>query len=209
MTFDFTGQSGRLEALIDLPAGLPRAAVVIAHPHPQYGGTMRSRVVFEAARGFTRAGAATLRFNFRGVGRSAGTFDEGMGEALDFKAAINTMAARYPGLPIWAAGHSFGAFVAATVAPGDDRVTALLAIAPPVDTYDFAPMVTAGKAAFVIQAERDQLCPLKSMHRFYARLSEPRELVVIDGADHDFDGHASQVGDAVEDLFRDFQERHS
>src|SRR5512138_1985506 len=142
---DLTGPAGRLEALIDEPARVrnrtpaistahPRAAVVFAHPHPQFGGTMHTKAVFQGAKGLVRAGCAVLRFNFRGVGRSAGEFDRGEGEMDDFKAALDYMAARYPGLPLWAAGFSFGAWVALEVGAMDDRVTALIGVAPPVAT---------------------------------------------------------------------------
>jgi uncharacterized protein len=165
---------------------------------------MRSRLLHEAAAGFTRAGAATLRFNFRGVGLSAGVSDDGPGELADFRAAVDEMTARYPGLPMWAAGYSFGAWVAATAGAGDPRVNALITIAPVVDRYDFSSMAASGQAKFVIHGERDQLTPLKAIHRFYAHLADPRDLVVIDAADHVFDGKASEVGDAIADLLTDF-----
>src|SRR5512132_4538378 len=109
---DLGGPAGRLEAILDEPAGTPRAAVVFAHPHPQYGGTMHTKAVYQGAKGLARIGCAVLRFNFRGVGRSAGTFDLGEGEKEDFSAALDYMAARYPGARLWAAGFSFGAWVA-------------------------------------------------------------------------------------------------
>src|SRR3954447_6006622 len=105
---DLVGPVGPLEALLDLPAlepGAPlHAAVVFAHPHPQFGGTMHTKAVYQGAKGLSRIGCAVLRFNFRGVGRSAGAFDQGSGEKEDFKAALDYMAAHYPGAPLWAAG---------------------------------------------------------------------------------------------------------
>lgn len=205
MTIDVAGPIGRLEALLDLPTGEARAAVVLAHPHPQYGGTMRARVVHEAMRGFLRVGAAVLRFNFRGVGLSEGDWDEGKGERDDFRAALDTVVARTPGVPLWVAGYSFGAWVSASVGAGNPRVAAMLAIAPLVEHHDFDGFASSPKPTFVIQAERDEFCPLNTMYRFYARMEEPKDLVVIDAADHVFDGKASEVGDAVEELFEDFQ----
>src|SRR3954452_13636581 len=139
---DFVGPAGPLEALLDEPQDRPgtgqasglRAAVVFAHPHPQFGGTMHTKAVFQGAKGLTRIGCAVLRFNFRGVGRSAGRFDNGDGEKADFSAGLAYMAARYPGARLWAAGFSFGAWVALEVGAEDDRVTALIGIAPPVAT---------------------------------------------------------------------------
>ncbi len=217
------GPAGRLEALVDEPTGCtasalgpddqsaekasplqPRAAVVLAHPHPLYGGTMHTKVVFQAAKAFCRIGCAVLRFNFRGVGVSEGSFDNGPGELDDFRRALDVAARRYPGAELWAAGMSFGAWVALTVGAEDERVSAMLGIAPPLQMYDFGAVRNSMKPKFFIQGERDQLCPLKTMREFYAHLPEPRELVVIDAADHLFDGHVGEVGDAIEDLFGDF-----
>ena len=106
---DLKGPAGRLEALLDEPStGTVRAAVVFAHPHPQYGGTMHTKTVYQGAKGLARIGCAVLRFNFRGVGASNGAFDRGDGEKEDFTAALDYMAAKYPGTPLWAAGFSFG-----------------------------------------------------------------------------------------------------
>src|SRR3954471_14440809 len=96
---DLTGPAGFLEALVDEPAGPPRAAVVFAHPLPTHGGTMHTKAVYQGTKGLVRTGCAVLRFNFRGVGRSAGTFDAGPGEKGDFTAGLDYMAARYAGSP--------------------------------------------------------------------------------------------------------------
>ena len=122
------------------------------------------------------------------------------GERDDFRAAIDVAAARYPGLPVWAAGYSFGAWIAADVGAVDPRVRQLIAIAPPVTSYDFEAVIAAGKPVFLIQGERDHLAPVKSVQRFYGTLTEPRELVIVDGADHLFDGHVSEVADTIADL---------
>ena len=198
------GPAGPLEALVNAPQGTPRAVVVFAHPLPTEGGTMHTKVVFQSAKALTRIGCVVLRFNFRGVGLSAGTWDEGRGEQDDFKAAVASAASEYPSLEVWAAGFSFGAFIAATVGADDDRVCTLIAIAPPVDRYDFARVTASTKPKFIIHGERDELIPLKSVRQFYAQLQEPRELIVIDRANHLFDGQAGEVGDALADLLEDF-----
>ena len=122
---ELPGPAGRLEALLDEPPdqrgvtaggevaqgterGL-RAAVVFAHPHPQYGGTMHTKVVYQAAKALARIGCVVLRFNFRGVGASAGSFADGIGEQEDMRAALGYMSEHYPGVPLWAGGMSFGA----------------------------------------------------------------------------------------------------
>jgi uncharacterized protein len=216
---DLRGPAGALEAILDEPAegrreddAAVRAAVVFAHPHPQYGGTMHTKAVFQGAKGLTRIGCAVLRFNFRGVGRSDGTFDKGEGEFEDFRAALDFMAARYPGARLWAAGFSFGGWVALETGATDDRVSALIGIAPPVMTsttvsgmdYEFPNTLASAKAKFFVQGEEDELCPLEGLRLFYAKLEEPKELVVIEGADHLFEGKTQEVGEALEELLADF-----
>jgi len=215
---EIAGPAGRLEALLDEPTGRGggdgvaqiertgdiRAAIVLAHPHTEYGGTMHTKVVYQAAKAFSHIGCTVLRFNFRGAGASNGSFTGGSGEMDDFRAALDFMAGRYPTAHLWAAGMSFGAWVALTVGWADPRVTTLIAIAPPLSGYDFHAVRTSTKPKFFIQGERDEVCPLKEMRRFYARAAEPKELAVIDGADHLFDGKVSEVRDAIEDLFGDW-----
>jgi alpha/beta superfamily hydrolase len=202
---EIPGPIGRLEALLEEPRkGTPRAAVVFAHPLPTEGGTMHTKMVFQGAKGLVRTGCAVLRFNFRGVGRSRGEFGGGLGEQEDFRAAVDFMAARYPDVEIWAAGASFGSYVALTAGAADDRVCALIAIAPPVDRYDFSTVTRSTKPTFLVHGEEDELIPLKLVREFYAQLQEPRELVVIDRANHLFDGQATEVGDALEELLGDF-----
>ena len=201
---EIPGPAGPLEVLIERPAGDARAAVVFAHPLPPEGGTMHTKVVFQGAKALARTGCAVLRFNFRGVGRSAGTWDEGRGECDDFRAAVDFMAAHYPGIELWAAGFSFGSYVALTAGAEDDRICALVGIAPPVDRYDFAAVKRSTKPKFIIHGEADELIPLKKVREFYAQLAEPKEMVEIDRANHLFDGQAGEVGDTLEDLLADF-----
>jgi alpha/beta superfamily hydrolase len=208
---DLVGPAGPLEALLDEPQTPVRAAVVFAHPHPQFGGTMHTKAVYQGAKGLSRIRCAVLRFNFRGTGRSAGEFGQGEGEKQDFVAALDYMAARYPGSRLWSAGFSFGAWVALEVGAQDDRVSVSIGIAPPVATsisghaYTFENTLASTKPKFFVQGEADEVCPLEAMWTFYGKLHEPKELVVIDGADHLFEGKAAEVGEALEDLLGDFE----
>ena len=217
---ELSGSAGRLEALLDEPSpagsvgadGIVsaghergvRAAVVFAHPHTEYGGTMHTKVVYQAAKALSRIGCAVLRFNFRGAGASAGQFTNGPGEMEDVRAALTAMTEKYPEVPLWAAGMSFGAWVAMTVGAEDPRVSTLIGIALPITRYDFGAVERSTKPKFFIQGEFDELCPLKEIRAFYARAAEPKELVVIDTADHLFDGKVSQVAGAIEDLLGDW-----
>ena len=201
---EIPGAVGPLEVLLDMPSSAPRTAVVFAHPLPIKGGTMHTKVVFQAAKALTRIGCVVLRFNFRGVGRSAGTWDDGRGEMDDFRAAADFLSAQYPDLEMWAAGFSFGSYIAMTSGADDDRVCALIGIAPPVNRYEYASVKLSTKPKFIVHGERDELIPLKAVREFYARLQEPKELVEVDRANHLFDGQASEVGDVLEELLADF-----
>src|SRR4029079_14186641 len=141
---EIAGPAGRLEALLEEPVpagtigrdgrvspGHPgglRAAVVFAHPLTSQGGTMHTKVVYQAAKALSRIGCAVLRFNFRGAGASEGAFTNGPGEMDDFRAGLDCMHAQYPDAPMWAGGMSFGAFVALTVGADDPRVSTLIGI---------------------------------------------------------------------------------
>ncbi len=221
MLREISGPTGRLEALLDVPAqthgvtsgGLTelgqslvgvRAAVVVGHPHPQLGGTMHTKAVYQTAKALARIGCAALRFNFRGVGLSAGTYDQGMGEQDDFLAALDFMTARYPDTPMWAAGMSFGSWVGLTVGARDPRVSALIGIAMPLARYDFSAIQDSPKPKFFVHGDRDDITSLRAVRAFYAKSAEPKELAVIDDADHVFDGRVGEVGDALEELLADW-----
>ncbi len=221
MLREIAGPAGPLEALLEEPAAgagvnrdgllergrletMPRAAVVLVHPHPQYGGTMHTKAVFHSAKALARIGCAVLRFNFRGVGRSSGSFDGGPGEQDDFRAALDFIHDRYPGAPLWAAGMSFGSWIALSIGVDDPRVSTLIGISMPLSRYDFTAVAESSKAKFFVQAERDEIFPVKEARAFYSRAAEPKELVVIDGADHVFDGKTSEVAEAIEDLLGDW-----
>lgn len=203
---EIPGPAGRLEGLINEGSGADlRAIAVLAHPLPTAGGTMHTKCLYHAAKALERVGCAVLRFNFRGVGRSPGAFDNGAGEREDFLAALAFMTSRHPDAArVWAGGMSFGAWIGMTAGASDPRVTALVGIAPPITKYDFSAVVASAKPTFIIHGEFDELIPVKEVRKFYGLLAEPKELVVIDSADHLFDGKVGEVGDAVEDLLQDY-----
>jgi uncharacterized protein len=201
---EIPGAIGPLECLIDRPKSTPRAAVVFAHPLPIEGGTMHTKVVYQSAKALADIGCVVLRFNFRGVGRSAGSWDEGRGEMDDYRKAMDYMAAAHPGLDMWAAGFSFGSYIAMTSGADDERICAMIGIAPPVDRYEFGSVKLSTKPKFVIHGEMDELISLKLVRQFYAQLKDPKELIEIDGANHLFDGQAAEVGDALRELLGDY-----
>ena len=208
MHVDFTGPAGRLEGLLEGPKH-PRAAVVFAHPHPLLGGggTLHTKAVYQASKGLNRIGCAVLRFNFRGVGRSAGTFDNGVGERGDFTAALDFMAAKFEGVPLWAGGFSFGSWIALETGAVDLRVSLLIGIAPPwtKEDYTWPNTLESEKPKFFVQGESDELCAIQDMWAYYAKLKEPKELAVIDAANHLFEGQTPEVGEAREELLGDYE----
>lgn len=202
---EIEGPAGPLEALLEQPGGEARAACVFAHAHPLHGGSMHTKAVFHAAKALARIGVAVLRFNFRGVGRSKGVHDGGVGEMDDYRAALDYLAGRYPDRELWAGGFSFGSWVAWNVGLDDYRVTLLLGIGLPVNRFDFSPVKSSEKAKFLVHGELDELISIREIRKFYSELHEPKELAVVDGADHLFDGQTTEVGDAVEDLLKDWK----
>jgi len=202
MNLDVFGPAGRLEARLDCNTDSPVAIAVVA---PELGGTMQSRVLHNLAIGLLRLDCAVVRFNFRGSGTSEGEPTDGRGEVEDYRAVLEVAAAQFPGKPIWSVGYSFGSYVAMGIGAMDPRVTLLFGIGLLVEDYDYDPIAEAGKATFIIHGEADERCALVAVRRFYGTLAEPRELIVIDGADHAFDGHASELADGVEDLLADLE----
>jgi alpha/beta superfamily hydrolase len=203
---EVAGPAGALEVRLELPAGPPRAVAILGHPHPLHGGTMHTKALYQTAKAMARAGAAAIRFNFRGVGLSQGAFDAGVGELEDFRAIVALARERYPDLPVWAAGMSFGSWIAMAVGATHPDVSVLVAVAPPVDRYDFSALTTCPKPKFIVHGEDDELIPAKEVRRFYAPLPEPKELVMIEHANHLFEGKTALVGDAVEGLLADWKE---
>jgi uncharacterized protein len=193
----FDGPAGRIEAIIKEPAGPITRAAIVCHPHPLFGGTMHNKVVFRIARAFQNAGFAVLRFNFRGAGRSEGEHDNGIGEQADLRAAIDFINQRYPDVDVWLAGFSFGTSVMLRSAVCDDRFGAFIYAGVPVSKYDFTDVVHCNKPKLIIQGELDAFGQPKEIEPFFAALDEPKELIIIAGADHFFEGGLSEMSDAV------------
>ncbi len=183
-SLDMEGPAGRLEGILRLPPGLPSRAALLCHPHPLYQGSMHSPVIFHAARALHRLGFATLRFNFRGVGRSAGSFDSGRGEKEDVRAALEVLCGRLPGVPVTLLGYSFGSRVGFEAAAGDPRVRSLIGIGLPTTLGSFDFLAAIGKPLLVVQGERDPLGPIPALRRLLERTGGRSRLVVLPGADH-------------------------
>lgn len=190
------GGAGSLEALLDCPDGPPRAVALVLHPHPLYGGTMRNKVAHTLARTFTELGAAVLRFNFRGVGASAGTHDHGRGETEDAMHAVTWLRAQRPGLPLWLGGFSFGAWIALRAAPAV-RPDCLVTVAPPADRYDTAEIARPDCPWLLVQGEADEVVDAAAVLRWARRMMPPPHIVHLPGAGHFFDRRLHELAAAV------------
>jgi hypothetical protein len=199
-SFDFAGPVGRLEAVLMGPAETPVAAAVVCHAHPLHGGLMHFKAVFRAAKALQSAGLAALRFNFRGVGWSEGVHDDGEGEQEDARAALSELERRFPGLPLVLGGFSFGAVVALRVAARDPRVRAVFALGFPLVRFGNAETLAApSQPRLFVQGEQDQFGAGASLRALVEPLPGAREIVVVAGANHFFDGQLDALQGAIAD----------
>lgn len=193
------GPAGPIEAVVDaVPSA--RAIAIICHPLSTEGGSLHNKVVTMTARALRECGASTVRFNFRSVGASAGTFDEGRGEAEDLRAVIGWVRAAHPSLPLWLGGFSFGAYVSLKVASAQPPAL-LLSIAPPVGrSWDFDAFEPPDVPWIVIQGEDDEIVAASEVHAWLEALPErtwPPRVVRMDGATHFFHGRLVDLRGAV------------
>jgi alpha/beta superfamily hydrolase len=200
------GPAGRLEALLN--AGTPEAthAALVCHPHPVFGGTLHNKVVFHALKALNGFGFPVLRFNFRGAGLSEGLHDHGNGEAEDVRAALDWLEREYT-LPIIFAGFSFGAAVGLRVACPDDRVKALIGLGTPIApvddrNYEFTFLQSCAKPKLFVSGTRDQFGPKAKLQAMVDALPEPKRLVLIDSADHFFEGRLRELRESIEEWLR-------
>jgi uncharacterized protein len=185
-----------LEGDLTVPAGCSRGAV-ICHPHPQYGGDMDNPIVTAVTTALQQAGRATLRFNFRGVGASSGSYANGVGECDDVRAATRYLVERSGVTRVTLAGYSFGAMVVLRAGVDMPEVDRLIAVAPPLAFFDLSNLVASTKQKLFIVGDRDQYCSVEQLTEQLGRVAEPKVQRVIAGADHFFAGHAGVVSDAV------------
>ena len=213
LALDIPAPHGILDGLLRLPDTLPgapetpRMAALVCHPHPQFGGTMHNKVVFRITQALVDLGMPALRFNFRGVGRSTGVYDEGRGEADDVRAALDTLTDRYPGIPLLLAGFSFGAWIGLPVGCADPRVTHLVGAGIPVSLLSTDELAGCGKPKLIVQGALDQYGPQPALEAWYARIPDPKRLAVIPDADHFFTHQQNELYEAVVAGVRDITAR--
>lgn len=191
----FQGPAGRLQGLYR-PFKAPNAAVLVCHPHPQFGGTMHNKVVYWMARAFESLDCSVLRFNFRGVDQSEGHWDEGAGEAEDAAAALDWLHDGHPGVPLWLAGFSFGSYAGLKAARHDARVGRLFAVAPAVNLWDFSFMQGDIRPLTVVAGTADTIVPYPAIAAA-TRLQRGAQLHSITDAGHFFDAHRKELAAAL------------
>jgi alpha/beta superfamily hydrolase len=203
----FNGPDGRLEGRYQHGREAHAPIALMLHPHPQHGGTMNNKVVYSLYHAFARQGFSVLRFNFRGVGRSQGTFDRGEGElsdaasALDWLQAYNANAAG-----CWIAGFSFGAWIGMQLLMRRPEISGFVSVAPPANIYDFSFLAPCPSSGLVLQGDKDDLVPEVAVAKLVQKLSQQRDIDidyrVIHGANHFFTDRLEEMAGHVEDYLQ-------
>lgn len=199
-TFFLQGPVGKLESLIN--EGRPEAAyaALVCHPHPLYGGTLHNKVVFHAMKTLNGFGFPVLRFNFRGAGRSEGQHDQGRGEVEDVRTALAWLHAEYR-RPVIFCGFSFGAATGLRAACSDERVAGLISLGTPVSAegriYTYGFLESCVQPKLLISGSRDQYSPQESLKAAFQAASGPKQLALVEGGDHFFEGHLPEMQAAI------------
>lgn len=197
--FFLDGKAGRLEAMLwTTPPSSQQLVGLVCHPHPLFGGTMHNKVVYQAAKALHRLGIPVLRFNFRGAVLSEGQHDRGRGEQDDVRTAVEFLSSEFPKRAIVLAGFSFGSWVGLKVGCQDDRVTRVIGLGIPVDRSDMSYLRNCEKPKLFIQGSEDEFGSRANVRAFFDTLPDPKTLVVVEGADHFFQGKLDEVGTAID-----------
>jgi len=191
------GKAGKLEGLYQR-GELGKPAIVVCHPHPLYGGTMRNKVVYWIARAFEDMGYTVLRFNFRGVEHSEGVWDEGIGESDDVVSALDWLEAEHPQSSLWLAGFSFGSYAGLLAAHRDQRVQRMFVIAPAVNLWSFDFMRDETRPLTVISGTADEIVPFEQVQAWIKTMPRHVRFITIDGAGHFFPSHMTKLMDILQ-----------
>ena len=188
------GPAGDLEALLEEPEdGVPAEACLVCHPHPAHGGTMHNKVVYRMAKGLRRSGRVVLRFNFRGVGRSAGVYDNMVGEMEDARAALAWLKERYPTLPYSLAGFSFGSRIIMRLGCGTPGARKLVGVGFPTWREDNSYLTRCGIPKLFVQSTVDEFGPRPELEALFETMAGPKEILFIEAKDHFFAGALEQL----------------
>jgi alpha/beta superfamily hydrolase len=195
------GPAGSLEALLEEPEHEdPHEAVLVCHPHPQFGGTMHNKVVYRIARGLRRSGCVVLRFNYRGVNLSEGTYDEGRGETDDARAALSWLRQQYPALPYSLAGFSFGSRIVLRLGCTLPDVRRIIAVGFPTVYSEREYLLGCTKEKIFIQSTNDEHGPRIDLEMAYADVLPPKRLIWVEAEDHFFKGALDEFERVIQSL---------
>ncbi len=194
----FAGPAGRLEGRYHVGEGQTPPGALILHPHPMFGGTMNNPVVYELFHLFAQRGFSVLRFNFRGVGRSQGDFDNGHGELSDAASALDWLQSVNPNAPrFWVAGMSFGAWIGMQLLMRRPEIAGFISVAPPANLYDFSFLAPCPSSGLVIHGTADKVAPAQDTARMVERTRVQKGVVIerqeVDGANHFFTEHLEEL----------------
>ena len=198
----FNGPAGRLEGRYQPGKTDTSPLALILHPHPQYGGTMDNKVAYYLYHTFAHRGFATLRINFRGVGRSQGEFDNGIGELSDAASALDYLQSLNPNASgSWVAGFSFGAWIGMQLLMRRPEIQGFLSIAPPANLYDFSFLAPCPSSGLIVQADSDDLVTPISIHKLVEKLKTQKAIEIqhdiIKGANHFFESELNPLMKSV------------
>jgi alpha/beta superfamily hydrolase len=201
-SFFIDGPAGRLEALLNQGVETATHAALVCHPHPLHGGAFHNKVVFHTMKALNSFGFPVLRFNFRGAGMSHGTHDNGRGEVDDVRVALDWLDTEFH-LPMIVAGFSFGAAVGLRAACPDVRVDSVIGLGLPLlptddRSYELDFLLTCSKPKLLVSGTRDQFGPRTRLEQLAQTLPEPKKLVLIEGADHFFEGRLKELRETIE-----------
>lgn len=199
----FNGPAGRLEGRFTPGNGTAAPIAIVLHPHPQFGGTMNNKVVYRLFHAFTRRGFGTLRFNFRGVGRSQGIFDEGSGELNDSAAALDWLQTFNPDAPLcWIAGFSFGAWISMQLLMRRPEIAGFISVSPPANMYDFSFLAPCPSSGLIIHGTADDVVTEAAVTKLAEKVNSQKvitvEYIKIPGANHFFAGKLEELDKVIE-----------
>jgi alpha/beta superfamily hydrolase len=202
------GPEGRIEARYHHSRAPAAPLAVVLHPHPQHGGTMNNKIVYVLYQCFVRHGFSTLRFNFRGVGRSQGSFDRGEGELSDAASALDWLQTYNPNAPTcWIAGFSFGAWIGMQLLMRRPEIESFIAVAPPANVYDFTFLAPCPSSGLILQGDQDTVVPAESVQKLVNKLSHQRDIKIdfrkIAGADHYFADRLDTIAGLADTYIRE------
>jgi uncharacterized protein len=198
------GSEGRLEGRYHHSDFKGAPIALVLHPHPLYGGTMNNKIVYRLYHIFAQNGFSVLRFNFRGIGKSQGTYDEGVGELTDAATALDWLQAQNPDAPTcWIGGFSFGAWISLQLLMRRPEIEGFVAVSPPANLYDFSFLAPCPSAGLITQGDKDDVVSEEMVSKLASKLATnqatPVEYKVVNGADHYYRGVEDEMGNTVND----------